>query len=60
MSNPQTPQNSLEELKKRLERAQEVVVDGEGKIHVPNDPEIAEKSAQEKTVVRPQRWFAPC
>ncbi|MBK9710163.1 MAG: hypothetical protein IPO81_02330 [Kouleothrix sp.] len=57
MSNPQTPQNRLEEIKRRLARAQEVVVDNKGRLHIPDDPTIERQSPQEKTVVKPQRWF---
>ena len=57
VSNPQNPQNSLEELKRRLAKAQEVVVDQKGKLHLPEDSAVADKPAQDKTVVKPQRWF---
>lgn len=53
------PIASLSELKRRIERAQPVVVDQEGRLHTPDDPKVATKSIQEKTVLRPQRWFAP-
>lgn len=55
---PRSPQNSLEELKKRLASAQEVVVGPDGKMHVPSDPKVAQLDPQQKTVVKPQRWFA--
>lgn len=54
---PRTPQTSLEELKKRLASAQEVVVGPDGKMLVPEDPKAAQISPQSKTVVKPQRWF---
>lgn len=57
VSNPQTPQNRLEEIKRRLARAQEVVVDNKGRLHIPDDPTIERQSPQEKTIVKPQRWF---
>lgn len=55
---PRSPQTSLEELKKRLTNAQEVVVGPDGKMHVPSDPKVAQLDPQQKTVVKPQRWFA--
>lgn len=56
-SQPTTPQNTLEELKRRLASAQEVVVDKDGQLHTPTDPQVAAATPQEKTVVKPQRWF---
>ncbi|WP_129673497.1 hypothetical protein [Candidatus Chloroploca sp. Khr17] len=55
---PRSPQSSLEELKKRLATAQEVVVSPDGKMHVPEDPKVAQTDPQSKTVLKPQRWFA--
>jgi len=57
MSNPQDPKKSLEEIKRRVSKAQEVVVDKTGKLYTPDDPAVAEQLPQEKTVVKPQRWF---
>ena len=54
---PRNPQTSLEELKKRLSNAQEVVVGPDGKMHAPTDPKVADVPADQKTVVKPQRWF---
>lgn len=51
------PRNDLNELKNRLNRAQQVVVDAKGNLHIPEDPTIAAQSPHEKTLVRPQRWF---
>jgi hypothetical protein len=55
---PRNPQNSLEELKKRLATAQEVVVDSDGKLQNPSDPKTAQTPPSDKTVLKPQRWFA--
>jgi hypothetical protein len=60
MSNPQAgphPEITLDELKQRLSRADEVVVDSEGKLHAPQDPSVANTPPQKKTVLKPQRWF---
>lgn len=57
MSNSPSPQTTLDEIKRRMGKAQEVVVDSEGRLHTPEDPEIKEKMHQEKTTVKPQRWF---
>jgi hypothetical protein len=54
---PMSPQNNLEELKRRLSQAQEVVVGPSGQLHNPNDPKVANTPPQEKTVLKPQRWF---
>jgi peptide subunit release factor 1 (eRF1) len=57
IENRTSPQTSLEELKRRLSAAQDVVVDSNGRLHDPNNPDIATKPPQEKTVIKPQRWF---
>lgn len=60
MSNPQVglhPEINLEDLKRRLSQAEEVVVDSEGKLHAPQDPSVANIPPQKKTVLKPQRWF---
>jgi hypothetical protein len=54
---PASPTIQLEDLKQRLSRAQEVVVDQAGKLHIPSDPSVASKPPQAKTVLKPQRWF---
>jgi hypothetical protein len=54
---PMSPQNNLEELKRRLSQAQEVVVGPSGQLHHPKDPKVAGTPPQEKTVLKPQRWF---
>ena len=49
---------SLEELQQRLKNAQPVIVDDQGRLLNPDDPE-AEKAAQKgKTVLKPQRWYS--
>lgn len=55
-SQPMSPQNNLEELKRRLSQAQEVVVGPSGQLHMPSDPKVASTPPQEKTVLKPQRW----
>lgn len=55
---PKSPTQSLRELKQRLNNAEQVVVGQDGRIHSPDDPEIASKPMQERTVLKPQRWFA--
>ena len=55
----ETPKiRSLDELKRRLEAAQEIVVDPEGKLYTPDAPEIKDKKTEGKTVVKPTRWFS--
>lgn len=56
MSEPRI--QSLEELKRRLGTAQEIVVDEKGRLHPPESPEIRDKRVDEKTVVKPTRWFS--
>lgn len=59
MSN--TPNNpvstTLEELKRRLSSAQPVVVDQNGTVRTPDDPAVANVSADKKTTVKPSRWY---
>ncbi len=57
-STPRSPQTSLADLKKRLNKAQEIVVSPDGQIHDPDDPQIAGAAPQGKTVLKPQRWFS--
>lgn len=56
--NRTSPQQSLEELKRRLSQAQEVVVGPNGQLYDPNDPNMAQQPPQGKTVLKPQRWFS--
>lgn len=56
MSEPRI--QSLEELKRRLGTAQEIVVDEKGRLHPPESPEIKDKKPDERTVVKPTRWFS--
>jgi len=56
-SAPKNPQSSLADLKRRLNQAQEIVVSSDGQIHAPNDPKVSENTSQNKTVLKPQRWF---
>ncbi|NJL54013.1 hypothetical protein HC928_01830 [bacterium] len=51
-----SPQTSLEELKRRLNQAQEVQVSSDGKLQPPDDPKTASQESG-KTVLKPQRWF---
>jgi hypothetical protein len=55
--NPTSPQQSLEELKRRLSQAQDVVVGQNGQLQNPNDPNVSNQPSQGKTVLKPQRWF---
>jgi len=58
MNNPHdNTQQSLEEIKRRVLNAQPVVVDNDGRLYTPDDPKIANQLPQDKTVVKPQRWF---
>jgi len=52
-SDPKT----LGELQRRLRNAESVVVDQQGRLHTPDDPEILSTPPQAKTVLRPQRWY---
>lgn len=54
-----SPVQSLTDLKSRLANAQPVVVDKEGRLHNPDSPGIAGTAPQEKTTLKPQRWFSP-
>ncbi len=59
MQNPQStrPIDSLRALKERLNKSQELVVDGEGRIHAPEAPELQKKQPNQKTYIKPTRWF---
>jgi hypothetical protein len=48
---------TLEELRRRLDKAQEVVVDQHGTLRPPNDPAVKDDSTA-KTVLKPSRWYA--
>lgn len=56
MSEPRI--QSLEELKRRLDGSQEIVVDEKGRLHPPESPELKDRKTDEKTVVKPTRWFS--
>jgi hypothetical protein len=47
----------LEELKRRLDRGTPVTVDQYGTLRTPGDPEVAALSSDEKTLVKPSRWY---
>ena len=51
--------SSLEDLKRQMEEGQEVIVDQEGKLHLPDDKQVKEQMQQGKqfSTVKPQRWF---
>jgi hypothetical protein len=60
MSEPNTkmpPKINLQEIKRRLEKSEELVVDATGQIHLPEEPDIANTPLPNKTVVKPTRWF---
>jgi len=54
-----TPITSLQELKQQMEKGQEIQVDEDGKLHLPDDKEVQKQIAEGKQVskVKPQRWF---
>jgi hypothetical protein len=47
---------NLDGIRKRLAQSQEVVVDEDGKLHIPEQATHIEPT--KKTVVKPSRWFA--
>lgn len=49
--------SSLEDLKRRLTQAQPVVVTPTGQVVTPNDPQAQKLADNQKTVVKPSRWF---
>jgi hypothetical protein len=49
---------NLEELRQVLESAEEVIVDSSGSIHPPGDEKVAKTPPQNRTALKPQRWFA--
>jgi hypothetical protein len=59
MAFQQNPVSSLEELKRRLEQGKDVEVDEDGKIHLPDDPELGKQQLEGKrlTTIKPTRWF---
>jgi hypothetical protein len=57
-SHDQSPISNLSDLKRRLANAQPVIVDQDGQLRAPEDPQVSGKPIQSKTVLRPQRWFA--
>jgi hypothetical protein len=48
--------SNLDDIRKRLAQSQEIVVDEDGKIHIPDQATHIEP--KKKTVVKPSRWFA--
>ena len=52
-----SPTVNLQQIKRRLEKSEELVVDPDGRVHTPEEPEVANKALQNKTVVKPSRWF---
>ncbi|MCB0209623.1 MAG: hypothetical protein KDJ52_09845 [Anaerolineae bacterium] len=52
-----TPKLSLEELKRRIDNAQEVMVDVNGRLIPPDSPEMQKQPPDKKTTVKPTRWF---
>lgn len=59
MTTFRNPISSLEELKRQMQNGQEVQVDQDGKLHIPNSEEVQQQIAEGKQVskVKPQRWF---
>jgi hypothetical protein len=55
----QNPISNLEELKRRLNDAQDIQVDEEGKLHLPDEPDVKQKEMEGKqvTTIKPTRWF---
>ena len=58
-SRPKTPIQNLEELKRRLEKGQPVIVSQDGQIQSPGSKEIPGKTlpGEQGTTLKPQRWF---
>lgn len=52
------PIESLEALRRLLDGAEEIHVDPSGSIHRASDPKVVQKDPRERTVLKPQRWFA--
>jgi hypothetical protein len=55
---PTRPVESLEALRRLLDGAEEIHVDSSGSIHKADDPKVVQKDPRERTVLKPQRWFA--
>ncbi|NNJ11784.1 hypothetical protein EKD04_015735 [Chloroflexales bacterium ZM16-3] len=62
MSEQQEPKKprikDMEELRRAIESSEEVIVDSSGSIHLPSDPKVANTPPQNRTALKPQRWFA--
>ncbi len=62
MSERQEPKKprikNLEELRQALDNSEEVLVNSSGSIHRPDDPQVANTPPQNRTALKPQRWFA--
>jgi hypothetical protein len=56
---PKNPISSLEQLKQQMQKGQEIQVDQDGQLHIPNDKEAEQQMQQGKkfSTVKPQRWF---
>jgi len=54
-----TPTTSLEQLKQQLDKGQEIVVDDQGTLHLPDEAAVqkAQAEGQATTKLKPQRWF---
>jgi hypothetical protein len=55
---PQRPIDSLEALRQLIDGAEEIYVDPSGSIHGPSDPKVVQRDPRQRTVLKPQRWFA--
>lgn len=59
-TSPTNPISSLEELKRLMQEGEEIQVDQDGQLNIPDEEEIEQQLLQGKRVstVKPQRWFA--
>jgi len=55
----QSPKITLEALKQQLDKGQEILVDDQGGVHLPDEDGIQKAQAEGKatTTMKPQRWF---
>jgi hypothetical protein len=52
-----SPTINIQQLRERLQNSQEVVMDRTGQIRTPNDQAVQSQPENEKTKIKPTRWF---
>ncbi|HEY1297514.1 MAG TPA: hypothetical protein VGJ60_30910 [Chloroflexota bacterium] len=56
MAPSQTTLN-LKQIRERIDKSEEIIVDRKGTVRLPNDPKVANDPETEKTKLKPSRWY---